>query len=137
MTLSSHPDLSVQVASIEAMEGFATRWASCPEVVDSLHTHYDKLVTDGVHEVQLAVIQTLASAAGQASVHIEFLLKEILLLLARVQQRSTAGKSFRQLQEVAAVSFEALRVLDRCEVGHVGKLLVTVVLGKERGCCRL
>ncbi|GMH34414.1 hypothetical protein BSKO_02248 [Bryopsis sp. KO-2023] len=115
--LTSFYDKNVQVAAVEAMESVAVHCSSHPEVVEKLHAQFDKLVTDGSHEVQMAVIRALSGAVNiSAGVHVEFLLKQVLLLLAHIHQKSSAGKSYLQLQEMALTIFHALRTLDGCEI---------------------
>lgn len=71
-----------------------------------------------LQQVQIAVIQSLTAASGSSKgTHMEFLLKQVLLILARMHQKATAGKSYMQLQEMALAVFQTLRTLDGCEVG--------------------
>lgn len=151
--LSSYWDISVQVAGMEAMESIARHCVSDSDIVKMLHMQYEKLISEGAHEVkerllticgsrtfsfinthsilqvQLAGIRGLtASVAGPGFVHMEFLLKQILLILARVHQKSTAGKSYLQLQEMALTIFHALRTMDGCEVRKT--LQICIVRGK-------
>ncbi|CAD7696282.1 unnamed protein product [Ostreobium quekettii] len=115
-SLSSHSDLAVQVTSLGAMQRVSIICSDQPTVVQRLHSQFDAMICEGAHDVQIAVLQTLTMAASQAMVHVEFLLKEILFLLARIQQRSVAGKSYLQLKELAGAAFQALQTLDTCQV---------------------
>ena len=61
-------------------------------------------------------------AAGSAANELEYLLQKVLMVLASMHRRAASGRSPLQLSESAAVIFDALRVVDACEVGF-GKRL--------------
>lgn len=68
-------------------------------------------------QVQLAVLRALTSkAAGSGSNELEYLLQKVLMVLVSMHRRAASGRSPLQLSEAAAVIFDALRVVDACEV---------------------
>ena len=56
-------------------------------------------------------------AAGSGANELEYLLQKVLMVLASMHRRAASGRSPLQLSESAAVIFDALRVVDACEVG--------------------
>lgn len=50
------------------------------------------------------------------SAQLEYLLQKVLYILARLSQRSFAGRSPVQLQTMATALFEALQAVDSCKV---------------------
>lgn len=68
-------------------------------------------------QVQLAVLRALTSkAAGSGANELEYLLQKVLMVLVSMHRRAASGRSPLQLSEAAAVIFDALRVVDACEV---------------------
>lgn len=60
-----------------------------------------------------------SKAAGSGSNELEYLLQKVLMVLVSMHRRAASGRSPLQLSEAAAVIFDALRVVDACEVCRV------------------
>ena len=68
-------------------------------------------------QVQQTVLRALTSkAAGSGPGGLEFLLQKVLMVLASMHRRAASGRSPLQLSESASIIFDALRVVDACEV---------------------
>ncbi|KAK9813191.1 hypothetical protein WJX72_010407 [[Myrmecia] bisecta] len=117
VSLSDDEDLGVKELSIDALGEVGRLFGSQPAVMEKLHAQMDALLNSGAHEVQMVVIKALSSRASSAgSGQLEFLLQKILLVLASMHQRSASGRSPLQLTEAAHTIFEALRIVDSCEL---------------------
>mmetsp|Transcript_30742 Transcript_30742/g.73195 ORF Transcript_30742/g.73195 Transcript_30742/m.73195 type:complete len:1194 (-) Transcript_30742:80-3661(-) len=109
----------VRLAVVDAVAEVSRRHCQeSPTLLSKLCMILDSLIMDGgpQHEVQMAAVSSLSEGVPFASERqLEYLLQKSLWLMASVAQRQTCGKPPSQVAETAAVVFDCLRAVDRCE----------------------